>query len=302
MKKTFLQFATFLIGLAVVDLAVGFVYKPIWANEPDAGVNHSNLKQSLFNKKADILVLGASKANHHYITDSLEYRFGMSVFNAGLDGDNIVTSRVQFDALKDKCPPKMVILDLSGGQMAGKWDNMFLSHKVYYGLESHYTHVANQFISIENRVKLLSSLYKLNEELPDIVLSYLKGNRGCNGFIPLVGSNEGISHRVKDAKEPYVMGDVQRNNLDYIVKYCKENKITLIVIYSPSLNTYINGNTQTFEVYCREQEIPFFNYESDTVYTNHPEFFKDYNHLNIIGAQVFTSDVIKRIKNYLGEQ
>ena len=301
MKKTFLWFVLFLMGLVAIDFLSGLVSKPLLLDEPDAGSNHSNFKQSLYDKDADILLLGASKANHHYINDSLEQHFRMSVFNCGIDGDNIVTSRTQFDAMKERRLPKMVILDLSGGQLGSDWESVFLTHKVYEGIEPHYTSVAKEYLSTKRRIMLLSSLYKLNEEIPDLLLSYIQGQNGNNGFSPLLGTNANISHITKTDKKPYVIGEVQRDNLDYIVSCCKEHSIKLVVVYSPTLITYNNGVTQSFADYCSENNVPFFNYESDTLYTNHPEYFKDYNHLNIIGAKVFTKDIINKIESSIHE-
>lgn len=295
MKRVFILFLSFLASLCFLDGLVSCLIKPVLLNEPDAGGNHSNFKWSLFDKKADIIVLGASKANHHYITDSLESCFGMTVFNGGVDGDNIVTSRTQFDAMCDRQIPKIVIIDLSGGQMAGNWESVFLKHKSYFGIEKHYTSVSKEFISTESRLKLYSSLYKINEDLLDIVSSYVKGNRSNNGFIPLIGTNSNLSHITKDNMPSYEMGEVQRRNLDHIVGYCKQNEIKLFIAYSPTLITYTNGVTETFKSYCSDHELPFFCYEGDSTFVNHPEYFKDYNHLNLLGARVYTSDIITKI-------
>ena len=280
-------------------MVVSIIMIPLFLNEPDAGNNHSNLKQSLFDKQADILILGASKANHHYITDSIQKFFKMSVFNAGLDGDNIVTSRVQFEAMSERSRPQIVILDLSGGQMAGNWESAFLSHKAYFGIEKHYSSVAKRFLSYESRLKLQSSLYKINEELLDVMQSYIRGSIINSGFIPLQGSNEHLCPIVKKDMAKYEMGEVQRENLDYIVDYCKVKDIILFIVYSPTLITYTNGITESFRSYCNEKEVPFMCYENDSIFINHPEFFKDYNHLNILGAQKFTFDIINRINSNL---
>lgn len=301
MKRVFILFLSFLASLCFLDGLVSCLIKPVLLNEPDAGDNHSNFKWSLFDIKADIIVLGASKANHHYITDSLERCFGMTVFNGGIDGDNIVSSRTQFQAMCDRQIPKMVIIDLSGGQMAGNWESVFLEHKSYFGIEKHYTAVSKEFISTESRLKLCSSLYKMNEALLDIVLSYIKGGRSNNGFIPLTGTNEGLSHITKDNMPKYAIGEVQRTNLDYIVNCCKQNGIKMIIAYSPTLISYTNGVTKAFKDYCSNQGVPFFCYEGDSTFVNHPEYFKDYNHLNLLGARVYTSDITTKILGSLGQ-
>ena len=297
MKRVFLRFSVFVLSLILLDLAFGMMARPLLLNEPDAGNNHSNFKQSLFNKKAELLILGASKANHHYITDSLRKEFNMTVYNAGVDGDNIVTSFVQFEALKEKLEPKMVIIDLSGGQMSSKWESVFLTHKCYYGLSSCYSDAVDKLLSFSERIKLHSSLYKLNEEIPDIIQSYIIGDNNCDGFIPLIGSNASLAHTVKDGMDTYRIGDIERACLDSIIQYCAHSRVEVYIVYSPTLISYTNGITESFADYCEAHHLPFFNFDNDTTYTHYPEYFKDYNHLNVEGARLFTSDIITKIKS-----
>lgn len=84
--------------------------------------------------------------------------------------------------------------------------------------------------------------------------------------------------------------------MDLIVKKCQDEGIDLRVVYSPHLITYTNEMLSAFENYCSSRNVLFYNYESDTTYTNHPEYFIDFSHLNDKGAKIFTNDIINRLK------
>lgn len=296
MKRVLVLYIAFLTCFCSLDYIFGYLARPLLLNEPDAGNNHSNLKQSLFNKRADLLVFGASKSNHHYISDTLQHHFKVSVCNSGIDGDNIVTSYIQFESMLERHIPQMVILDLSGGQLAGDWKNVILTHKCYYGVHAIYSNTMNELLPICDRLNLFSSFYRLNEELPDLIQSYIVGDRNNNGFIPLIGSAPNMSHIVKgDKKKEYKIEDVQKKYLSQIIDRCHNLGIELYAVYSPSLISYDNNISQVIGRYCEEKGVTFFNYEGNYNYVKHPELFKDYNHLNIQGARRFTRDIIIRI-------
>ena len=301
MRRVFIVFVVFLAALLCLDFIVGSLSRPFLKNEPDAGNNHSNLKQSLFNKEADLIVLGASKSNHHYITDSLQHYFNLSVCNLGMDGDNIVTSSIQFDAMLERQIPRIVIIDLSGGQLAGDWKSVVLTHKCYYGVNSVYTNALNELLPIYDRVKLFSGLYRMNEEIRDLIQSYVIGDRNNQGFIPLIGSAPNLSHIVKgDEEDEYKIGEVQRKCLDRIIDRCHDLGIELFLVYSPTLISYNNRIAQVIGHYCEEKGCIFFNYEGDERFLDYPDLFKDYNHLNLQGAQSFTTDIIDNIMSRKG--
>lgn len=187
----------FIFCLAILDLIIGYAIKPVLLSEPDAGNNHSNFKQSLYDKEADIVILGASKANHHYIPDLISNQMDMSVLNTGLDGDNVITSWIIFKSITQRHLPKMVIIDVSAGQTAGDYSSLLLSHKSYYGINREYTDVVNKLIDCSETTKLYSNLFKLNECLPDVIQSFLSGDKSTSGFIPLYGTNSTLAYQKK---------------------------------------------------------------------------------------------------------
>lgn len=306
MKRFSKRIVLLIFILLILEVLFGVFSKTILINEPDAGTNHSNFKQSLFDKEADIVILGASKANHHFITDSLAKFFGLSTYNCGVDGDNVLASKIQFESLVNRHQPKLVILDLTGGQTSGKWKSLLLSHKSYYGLNDSYTEMCNELLDTKARISIKSSFYRMNGAFLDLIESYVKGDKNQTGYIPLLGSSPHLTVRYKnnldDLDPSYVsnfrIDEVQENCMNYIVNYCKTHNIPIYITYSPSLIIYTNGLTDKYDEYCQEHNVTFLNWEGDTNYINHPEYFKDFNHLNEKGSIIFTRDFINKIKEF----
>ena len=84
-------FIGIIVGIVVgCDWLVGAVTKDAILNVKDVGVNQTNTVQAFFKREADVLILGPSTANHHYDCRIIEDSFGMTCYNAGRDGQNII--------------------------------------------------------------------------------------------------------------------------------------------------------------------------------------------------------------------
>lgn len=105
MKKVFIGFL-FLLLVVLSDISVGGITRKVILNVPDVGVNQTNSVQALFHRKADVLVLGPSTANHHYDTRLLRDSLRMSVYNAGFDGKTFNTVPWCFTHFYSDASPK----------------------------------------------------------------------------------------------------------------------------------------------------------------------------------------------------
>ena len=296
MKKFFLISCLFVFCVGCFDIIAGIIAKPVILDEPDAGTTHSCVKQSFYDKKCELLVLGASRANHHYNTKILEDEFDLSCYNAGIDGNSVLLSYVQLKAFLKRCHPKIVILDVSTGQLNGNWKTRYYYHKCHYGIQNDYSDVINRFGTIGERICMHSWLYKLNEAIPDLFESYLLGDKECTGYIPLRGTTPGIQAYEERDENMFSFGEEHLEVLKAIVNECKNQSIFLAIINSPSLIIHTNGIWDVVADFCNKTNVPFINYQSDSVYISHPEWFKDYTHLNETGANYYTKEITLLLK------
>jgi hypothetical protein len=62
--------------------------------------------------KADIIVVGSSRASHHYISDTIEKYTGLSVFNGGRDNMGIHYTKATIREMLKRHTPKYIVLDI----------------------------------------------------------------------------------------------------------------------------------------------------------------------------------------------
>lgn len=297
MSRKVLKFIGIILAIVVgADLLIGAVSKNAILNVKDVGVNQTNTVQAFFKRKADVLILGPSTANHHFDCRILKDSLGMSCYNAGRDGQNVIYNAMVLDAFLTRCTPKMVVVEVGSSTLSDVWMSALNDFNCYYGVLKPIDDILDSIATPIDRIKRLSGIYRYNktwewllnakfsEEVPDL-----------DGYRPMpVKKNTNFSSVKGENK--FIMDEKCRHYLNHIVQVCKENGIRLVLAQSPSLVIEQGNFGEELEKYSRANHIDYWDWNGDTTFTNHPEWFYDMTHLNADGAAVFTKDFIQRIK------
>jgi hypothetical protein len=294
MKKIYFVVAIFVIVI-LCDMLVGAVSKNLIMNVPDVGVNQTNAAQALFRRKADILILGASRANHSYNCKQIEDSLGLSAYNAGRDGQNMVYAAMVFYAYLERYTPKIVILDVSSSQVSGEWNSHLNEMNCFYGMSKPVDEIIDHISSFADRLKLRSNLYRYNNTWQWLLQAHLaKSQADLDGYRPMpVNENTNFKSVIENGK--FVADTLNVGYLNKIVKTCKERNVKLILSYTPSL-MIDKGNFQPWlKNFAKTHCLMLMDYADDSRFTNHPELFYDMTHLNSNGADLFTKDFLEKI-------
>ena len=154
-----------LITLGIIvgcDLLIGAISKKLAMAAPDAGLNQTNTAQALFNKKADVLVLGSSRANHHYVSSMFKDSLGLSCYNAGRDGHDILYAYMIFQSFLERNMPKMVVIDIASSMMDGSWIQNNKDMTCFYGASKVVTDVLDKDV-LKGFDKVKMDCYGLSE-------------------------------------------------------------------------------------------------------------------------------------------
>lgn len=251
----------------------------------------STIYQSLFKKSADVIILGSSTANHHYNSKMMEDSLGMTVYNSGLDGRDMIYFDVVLQSTITRQIPKYVILDVSAGHLDGGWIDRISDTKLYYGENEPVTHYYDTETGRQQQLKLISALYRYNKTLSYLIRVKFDSPNILNGFAPLEG-NKGrfersyVNNFTPDLKELI--------HLDNIVELCKINNSKLILVQSPQAvdNIAFDGWVSS---YALDHGVTLLKENQNSYYYNNPELFYDGSHLNIDGATVLTNKIINSI-------
>ncbi len=274
-----------------IDLGVGYTHSKIFGNLPDRTSMISTIYYSLFKKSADVLILGSSTANHHYNSKMMEDSLGMSVYNSGLDGRDMVYFDVVLQSTIKRHVPKYVLLDIGSVHLDGNWIDRIGDTKLYYGVNEAVTQYYDNETDWQQRLKLISALYRYNKTFSYLIRVKIDQPNTLNGYAPLYGIREPVE---KVFVDNFSVDPKELNHLDSIVSTCKNYGVELIFIQSPQALDNINFDSWIID-YSNKHGIKLLQENNDCLYYDNPGLFYDGSHLNAEGADIFT----KRIVEYL---
>ena len=275
--------------LVLADQGIGYGLK--WMYYHQKGGEYWSATCAIKQQEADVLILGSSRARHHYNPQILSDTLDMSVYNAGRDGCFLVYQWAQFRLMLDRYTPKVVILEVTPYDFnLNESDYERLSGLLPYQDCLSFQEVIKEKSHWE-RWKCLSAVYPYNSQVLSL-LTTLKttGNIRPDGFDPIEGSvespmdtgNGGASGSI-DEEKVRLMGD--------IIDLCEKNNIALYMVTSPYFIHFTSSKTlDLVQQMCNKRDVPYISF------LNHPAFadgslYQTADHLNGEGADIFTSMV-----------
>ncbi|HVV55395.1 MAG TPA: hypothetical protein VHC47_08725 [Mucilaginibacter sp.] len=294
------KFLVFLFIVAVLDYAIGSGLRKCYFSLKKG--DDFRTTYMLDSVRSDILVLGSSRASHHYDTQLISDSLHISAYNGGRDGCFIFYYYALLKSVLSRYHPKMVILDVLPNefQRAPEAYDRLSILLPYYKSHPEIRPVC-QLKSRFEKYKLLSQIYPFNSKLLEATSALLSkqrhGNETLKGYIPL--------HSQWKFPKPVVKlsDDIDTTKVLYFEKFvsdCNKAHVKLLVSVSP---IYINytGSTKTLDMVqaiCKRNHIQYYNYMTDETY-DHTRLFADAYHLNSSGATLFTKQFLSVIRNNL---
>jgi len=296
MKKYISKVILFLVLMAVVDVFSGSLGDYLFFHSRTH--NKEGVNDFISNKKNDIIVLGSSRAHHHYNTPLMSDVLGLNVYNAGCNGNGVVLAYGFLELILENYKPKLVVFDIEPSFDIDVYppDN---NHVRYVdGLKPYYRHssIKNiiKEISEEEWHKVHSGLLRYNSNLVNIFVSYLfETDNGMRGYVPLNGQYDG--ELTKDDSER-VEDTFKLKYLEKLILLCQEHEVTVVFVASPRFVENSSKNLKPALELCKRYNVVFLNYSEDSVFLRHGEWFKDVNHLNSEGAKTFSERIAKDIQ------
>jgi hypothetical protein len=258
----------------------------------------------------DILFIGSSRAMHNFnprIVDSLT---GMTSYNAGIDGANLLEMNLVLNCyLKNHPPPKIIFADIAINSFAIKKLPFFNPNQYYQFLNSPLVFEA---LRPYERVYLFkyfpflqltqsNDLLKQNSILGYIGRSDPLTKLSYKGFV-----DYGTDTLLLPLKKTYFMNyEIEQQGIDIlegVIKTCKQNNIKLIFTYAPEFHpeegTYNPDFFPTIKSVSKTADIPFLDFRNNQVFENHKLFINEH-HLNHYGVEIYSAIIAEEVKNAL---
>lgn len=288
--KHFLQFISKIILLLllvaiVLDYGYSYIYsKSTGRNKIENVVNSKP-------KKYDVVILGSSRANNHFVTQ-LFVDEGLKAYNYGMSGSRLQESALLLELLLERdYKIKNIIIEIdlnintegfSDGTRA-RFMPYFKSSEI---IASYYKQILTP--SEYNSFYYLPFYRYINYDTQigfrELFFSAIKkssANIQNNGFYPLHKIGKNMQYDLRDYSP--------KKNKDYelIKKLCNQNHINLIALTTPICE---NVKNRAYFAAVKNLYPEIHNYENVVTANN---YFASCGHMNETGAKLFTKKLIE---------
>lgn len=312
MKKIVFKVVLFLLPIVVFSYSIDvflsknlkkteYMEHPVWRAIYDGKVN------------SKIVIYGSSRAWVHVNPSRIGDSLHTTAYNLGIDGHNFWLQYFRHQQLlKYNAKPKLIIQTLDPMTFQKRDDlynaEQFLPYMLFNDEIYKATRSYKGFGRLDYKVPLLR-YYGQKEAImrvAGIVVSPQKNIR--NRIRGYQGRNEAWNSdfdRAKAKMKSYkILLDQQSVALfESYLDECAKAKIKVILVYTPEYiegQRFIENRDEVMALYARlgkKHNVPFYDYSTDRISFD-KKYFYNALHLNVVGAELFTSELIERLKGF----
>ena len=300
MKKFLIQIAFFFAIVALVDFTLGKMFFYLQSSKAKGGTESEyHICNGL---KEDILVMGSSRAAHHYVPQVFADSLGMSCYNGGQDGNGIVMQYGRWKMISKHRLPKLIIYDVEPSFDLKVDDNTrYIDRLKPFANDRDVNSYITSLFPME-RYKLFSSMYRYNYKFLEIFSDCVRSSNVNNGYkANYAHIRTEVIDKVRDTARTtlHEFDSVKMECLNNLVKEAREKGIQVVLVSSPYWKGFNDIDMSPIKAFAEKKGILFVDY-ADSELRNNPDLFADSMHLNDQGAKSFTSDLVVRLKIFFG--
>lgn len=303
MKKFIYKAILFLFLLATLDFYYGKVMTYMVAHAK--GGTTKAIYDVLKKDKYDILIMGSSRAKHHYIPSIISDSLNMSCYNLGQDGNGVILMDGLYKILSQRYHPKIIIYDVEQAfdiyiYINDKNHTRYLSALKPYFFEKGIDSIFKS-VSSKEHIKQYSSLMRYNSNFTHVIKDYLLSSKdGDLGFSGLVGKIDSGQISKKQSSQKPETDSLKISHLQNFIKTCTRDSVQLFIIASPKYGATSASDFDIVKKYCKKYGAIFVDdFYADSTYMNTPEYFKEPMHLNTTGAEFFSKQLAHTLKTQI---
>lgn len=299
-RKFLKKLAVFLLVLVALDFLIGTALRKFYFRQ-ESGLEASTI-YAIDKASEDLIILGSSRAQHHYVPDVLSGELQQSVYNAGREGNFILYHNAVLQCMLTRHKPKTVILDILNREFSvnpDSYDRLAVLMPFY---RSH--PVLRPIINLRGPfepVKNLSFIYPFNSKIQAIAVGNLDFNKkrkmDFSGYVPLPDTMPRLPKAVK-VDNTYPIDTVKIAAYRAILETCKNNNIRLFVVCSPYYD-HLDQEDRSIGIakeMAGQYGVPFWDFSAQADFMNKPQWFDDETHFNDTGAKLYSKFIADKIK------
>jgi hypothetical protein len=310
-KKFALKVFVFAVCMVLVDCLCGICF-PLLQSHAKGGSTRMNYYVS-DECDVDILVLGSSRAQHHYVPRILDSLGGVA-YNAGNDGMGAVLGLGRYQMCAEKHVPKIVIHDISSFDYQRDDNSKYLKYLRPYGDRPYIRNIISQIGEPFIDLKMLSNMYRNSSRIiPNIRDLFANDNPDNRGYLPLYKKCKNCDHNsLKVDSSSLVLDSIKLKIFDQFILETTRRGSKLYFAISPKFSSEIGESSDSLvthklppsyayaESLAKRYNIPLLNNMYILGISDNPDFFADQTHLNNEGALAYSRKIVQDLRNSEG--
>lgn len=271
-------------------------------------INHgeqARMTYAIDSTRADMIILGSSRASHHYVPHYFSDSLGMTCYNAGKDKQGILYSLAVLKTILHRYQPHEILLDVTPqtfnkGEVRSNFDVLSVLLP-YYKKHPEIQNIVDQRSPWEF-VKTYSSLYCYNSLPLQIIFNNLSNGRDAgaeDGYVPQYNIWKKPLEKPKYlSKETNTTDSLSIAAFGELIQLCKTNGCKLVIIISPiyQLLPAATPSVTILKNICIKNNQTILDYSKSPLFLNNPMLFSDMLHLNNSGAALFSAMLCSDLK------
>ena len=300
MKKYLLKIVLFFGVVAVMDVGFGLACE--WLQAHAKGGRMKSVRQTALVQESDIVVMGSSRAHHHYVPSILTDSLGLSVYNAGVDGNGIVLASGLYDMMAKRYTPKVIIYDVEPAFDINVYaedgnNTRYIGWLRPYFADKQVREIITA-VDPSERYKNLSGMFRYNSKIVDLLKDQLvMSDYAKDGFAPLKGEMDS-EPKIQEKSIAAVQDTLKLKMMEEFISRLSRTETKLIMLASPKYGALSSEVFNPIKEICNRYGVAFWDYYSDTQFQK-MDYFKEPMHLNEKGSREFTAYLAERLKNQL---
>ena len=301
MKRFITIVLTVLVAVVVLDWAIGKAMDamlPQISNQGDTGKTYFALNDV----NTPVVIVGSSRAAHHYVTQMVEDSLGMPAYNVGRDGCFFNYNCCVINSILDRYSPSLIIWETGKDSLFGEGTDGLTNLYPYYHKNEWVTSVIKSELPWTERVRLTSKVYRYNSVIHRIVMRYLGRNSFVDGtekgYLPLSPKNPLKPLELcSESWEQEEVNEAKVERYRSILNRAQEKGVMMIVVDSPKFKESSGpcASADVMKSLCEEYGARFFDNTQMPYFLERPELFNDAPHLNSTGAEAYTEMFLEEI-------
>lgn len=298
-RKVCLSLLVLVVLFLGIDSAVGYLGDRGLERIPDTYTELSRVNYAVGKAAPDLLIVGSSRASHHYDTRMLGDSLRCEVYNAGLDGHGLTYASCLILNVADRCSPRLVVWEVSYKE-DGSWNRKVNTLKPWFYRYENVNDAIRRINPPDEAWKCRLASYRFNSLFPRFINACIAGKDTLSGYLPLQDNGKGkrSAHR-RDTVRVDGIDSCSRAIFTRTAAILQRKGIPLIVAISPDLRIY--EGAASLEATCQSMNIPFFDAHALPQITDRPELFNDPSHMNSRGAELYTQCFLRFLRNRFGQ-